>query len=74
MLHITVHPRFTLINYHKHLFNCERNAAIKAACVACKWDEWQRTSRRPPSVMGKTFEQLLTTDDAKLLHEMLITY
>ena len=61
-----------MVNYHKHLFNCEYNASIKRACIACKWEEWQRTKRIPLSVIGKTFEQQLTQADAKLLHEMLI--
>ena len=61
-----------MINYHKHLVGCMNNESLRRCCIACKWEEWQRTKRIPLSIIGKTFEQQLTQADAKLLHEMLI--
>jgi hypothetical protein len=58
--------------YHKHLFNCEHDASVKRVCLACRWEEWQAAAKKPTSVIGKTFEQLITQDDAKFLHELLI--
>ena len=62
-----------MINYHKHLFNCEHNKSIKAACIACKWEKWQN-AKSVPTVVGKTFEEQMTKQDAELLHEMLISW
>lgn len=60
------------LNLHKHLFSCEWNPSIRAICIACKWEEWQRTKHIPLSIIGKTFDQQLTSQDKALLHEMLI--
>ena len=59
------------LNLHKHLFSCEWNPSIRAICIACKFDAWQSATHKP-TVMGKTFEQQLTSQDKALLHEMLI--
>lgn len=61
------------INYHRHLFNCMNNESTRKVCIACKWDAWQ-SAKHAPSVIGKTFAQLLTQQDAKMLRAMLISW
>jgi hypothetical protein len=62
-----------VINYHKHLVGCMNNESLRRCCIACKFDAWQ-SAKHAPSVMGKTFAQLLTQQDAKMLRAMLISW
>ena len=62
-----------MANHHKHLFNCEHNETVRRCCIACKFDAWQAQCRKPVSVVGKELDQLLTTQDKELLHDMFIT-
>ena len=61
------------INYHVHLHGCMSNESLRRICIACKWDAWQN-AKHAPSVMGKTFAQQLTQQDAKMLRAMLISW
>jgi hypothetical protein len=62
-----------MVNYHHHIQGCMNNESLRRVCLACKFDAWQAAVRKP-RVMGKTFEQLLTGQDAKLLRAMLISW
>jgi hypothetical protein len=74
MLYTQLHTGPDMINYHKHLYGCEHNETTKRICLACKFNAWQSQSKKQPSVVDKTFEQLLTRQDKELLRDMLITY
>lgn len=62
-----------MINYHHHLAGCMNNESLRRVCLACKFDAWQNLVKNP-TVMGKSFEQLLTKQDAKMLRDMLISW
>ena len=62
-----------MINYHVHLHGCAHSPSIRRICIACRFDQWQATKSKP-TVVGKTFEEQMTKQDAELLHEMLISW
>jgi hypothetical protein len=63
-----------VINYHKHLFNCEHNETIKRICIACKFEAWNNAKQNVAPILGKSFEQMLNKADEELLHDMHISW
>jgi len=58
---------------HKHQEGCQNNKTIAAYCVACKWEAWQN-AKHHVSVVGASFDKLLTSGDEKLLRDMKISW